>query len=134
MLYFDASALVKLVLPERETAALREYIALYPGVPRFSSMLLHTEVLRTSRKGGHEALVTARRLLASIFLLDVSRDVLERAAMLDTSSPLRTLDAIHMVTASIAEDRLTAVVTYDARMVEAAKAMGFPVASPTNSP
>lgn len=130
MLYFDASALVKLVIPERETTALREYMALHPNAPRFSSMLLHAEMLRTSRKGGHGALIKARRVLASIFLLDVSRDVLERAAMLDTSSPLRTLDAIHMVTASVAEERLTAVVTYDARMVEAARAMGFPVASP----
>ncbi len=130
MLYFDASALVKLAVEEAESEHLRTYVAEHSEQPRFSSMLVHAEVLRAVRPTGAQSVVAARKALASCFLVDVSRSILERAGMLDAASPLRTLDAIHMVTASVAEERLTAVVTYDVRMVEAAKAMGFPVASP----
>jgi len=68
--------------------------------------------------------------LAACFLVDVTRDVLERAGMLDAGTALRTLDAIHMVTASMAEDRLTAVVTYDRRMRVAAESLGFTAVAP----
>ncbi len=130
MLYFDASALVKLALEEPESEQLRAYLSQHSDEPRFSSMLAHGEVLRAVRPTGTGSMVAARKALATCFLVDVTRSLLERAAMLDAAAPIRTLDAIHMVTASIAEDRLTAVVTYDKRMIEAAKAMGFPVASP----
>ncbi|MBX3142496.1 MAG: type II toxin-antitoxin system VapC family toxin [Trueperaceae bacterium] len=130
MLYLDASALVKLAVEERESEQLRVYLREHSQQPRFSSMLVHAEVLRAVRPIGADSVVKARQSLASCFLVDVSRSILERAAMLDAASPLRTLDAIHMVTASAAEDRLTAVVTYDLRMARAANAMGYPVAAP----
>ncbi len=130
MLYFDASALVKLIVPEPETEALRSYLSQHPHVPRFSSMLVQAELLRTARRGGPKAVVAARRVLTSFYLVDVTRDVLERAGMVDAGAGLRTLDAIHLVTAATAEERLTAVVTYDLRMAQAAEAMGFPVAAP----
>lgn len=130
MLYLDASALVKLALVEPETERLRGYLSRHPDVPRFSSMLALAEVLRAVRPTGAKAVVTARRVLASCFLVDVTRSILEQAGMLEAGTPLRTLDAIHMATASTAEERLTAVVTYDARMAQAAEAMGFVVATP----
>ena len=130
MLYFDASALVKLVASEPETEALRGYLSQRPDMPRFSSMLVQAELLRTARRGGPKAVVTARRVLTSFYLVDVTRDVLERAGMVDAGAGLRTLDAIHLVTAATAEERLTAVVTYDLRMAQAAEAMGFAVAAP----
>jgi len=52
-----------------------------------------------------------------------------RAAELDPST-LRSLDAIHLATALEAGDELTAVVTYDARMSEAAEQLGLRVLAP----
>ena len=130
MLYFDSSALVKLALVEPESNRLRAYASRHQDLPRFSSMLAHAEVLRAVRPAGAKALQAARQVLAACFLVDVTRDVLERAGMLDAGTALRTLDAIHMVTASMAEDRLTAVVTYDWRMRVAAESLGFMAVAP----
>jgi predicted nucleic acid-binding protein len=45
---------------------------------------------------------------------------------------LRSLDAIHLATASVAASiaTLAALVTYDSRLAEAAAALGIPTAAP----
>jgi predicted nucleic acid-binding protein len=43
---------------------------------------------------------------------------------------LRTLDAIHLATAMAVGDDLEAIVTYDERMVDAARLMGLSTATP----
>ena len=130
MLYFDSSALVKMAVVEPESESLRSYVSGHPDLPRFSSMLAHGEVLRAVRPAGAKSLVAARQVLAACFLVDVSRDVLERVGLLDVGTALRTLDAIHLITASMADDRLTAVVTYDLRMRAGAESLGFRVVAP----
>jgi predicted nucleic acid-binding protein len=44
---------------------------------------------------------------------------------------LRSLDAIHLATAGQLGEDLSQMVTYDERMAEAAKGMGWSVASPS---
>ena len=68
-------------------------------------------------------------MLADLALRDVDDEVLDRAGELAPTS-LRTLDAIHLATASLLGPDLEAVVTYDRRMIEAARLYGLPVASP----
>jgi predicted nucleic acid-binding protein len=43
---------------------------------------------------------------------------------------IRTLDAIHLASAAALRTDLEALVTYDRRLAEAARAFGMPVASP----
>jgi hypothetical protein len=43
---------------------------------------------------------------------------------------LRTLDAIHLATAMAVGDDLEAIVTYDERMVDAARLLGLSTATP----
>jgi uncharacterized protein len=43
---------------------------------------------------------------------------------------LRALDAIHLATAIAVGDDLEAILTYDDRMLEAARLMGLPTATP----
>ena len=43
---------------------------------------------------------------------------------------LRTLDAVHLATAMAVGDELEAIVTYDERMIEAARLVGLQTASP----
>ena len=130
MLYLDASALAKLVTREAETERLRAYLAARANAIRFASALAHAELLRAAHQLGDEAVATAREVLARIELVDVSRELLEHAGTLAAGHRLRTLDAIHVATATVAGDRLEALVTYDLRMAQAAAALGLPVERP----
>ncbi len=73
---------------------------------------------------------TAREVLGRVDLVDVSRELLDRAGIVADGQRLRTLDAIHVASASVAGYRLEALVTYDVRIAQAAAAMGLPVARP----
>jgi len=68
-------------------------------------------------------------VLESVYLLDLSRTILHEAAALAPPA-LRTLDAIHLATALSIGDRTLDVITYDARLAEAARASGLTVVQP----
>ena len=127
--YVDSSALVKLVFAERESAALRAFLA--GRRPLVTSQLAVTEVGRAARRVQPTA--AARRqvieVLDRVAVLAVSRDLAEQAVSLDPPS-LRTLDAIHLATALSLGADLGVFVAYDRRLLAAARAAGIAVASP----
>lgn len=125
-LYLDASALVKLVVPESETGALTAFVE-SRGVLTSSSIAL-AEVSRAVRRHGPAAIVAGRQLLRRLDLVQVDDELLELAGEID--EPLRTLDAIHVASALELGDELEALVTYDAQLARAAEALGLPVAAP----
>ncbi len=127
-LYIDSSALVKLVLPEPETEALRELLAGWPE--RVSSALVRVEVLRAVRRGNAAgAYQRAENLVSRVGLMTVDRAILGLAARLDPPG-LRSLDAIHLATALSIGDDLGGIVSYDARLSEAARRSGIPTLAP----
>jgi uncharacterized protein len=127
--YLDTSAVVKLLVREGETAALRRWLRRRPR--RVASALLSVELLRAARRAGEPRLVVeARRLLSGITLVDVDGAVLDRAGELEPGQ-LRTLDAIHLATALSVGAELDAVVTYDRRMADAAALVGLAIAAPS---
>jgi predicted nucleic acid-binding protein len=126
MVYLDASALVKLVVAEPESGALRRYLGDEPE--RASCALARVEVLRAVRGHGSAALTRARRVLQRLHLVQVDDELLESAASLDPRV-LRSLDALHLAAAQLFGGELTAVVTYDRRM-SAAALVDLPVAAP----
>jgi predicted nucleic acid-binding protein len=127
VIYLDSSALVKLVVREPESAALRGYLRADPE--RASCALARVEVIRAVRPQGPAAVARARRLLRRLDLLALDDELLDRAAALDRAV-LRSLDAIHLAAAQTLTDAITAVVTYDHRMAAAAAALGLPVVAP----
>lgn len=127
MLYLDSSALVKLVVRERESAALRAYLA--HDLERVTSSLSRIEVLRAVRPIGPAAVEVARRLLRRIHLVRLDDALLDAAGLLEPIL-LRSLDAIHLSTAQLVAPELDAVVTYDRRMAQAATSLGFAVVAP----
>lgn len=127
-LYLDSSAFVKLVVEEPETAALRRFLADRAG-RRVSSVLLRTESLRAVRHLGADALATVREGLRRVDLVAIDDRILEAAGTLEPRV-LRTLDAIHLATALAVGDDLDTIVTYDDRMVEAARFLGLSTATP----
>ena len=129
MIYFDTSALVKLVFDEAESAALAEWLTLRADVPKVSSDLSTIELLRTCRRVDDGAVEGANLLLGGIDLLPMDRAIVEKAATLRPTE-LRSLDAIHLASALSVKAHLTALVAYDVRLCSAAVEAGIEVVSP----
>jgi uncharacterized protein len=127
-LYLDSSAFIKLVVEESESAAVQLFLANH-GVRRVSSALLRTESLRAVRHLGPDSLATVREGLRRVDLVGIDDRILDAAGILEPRV-LRTLDAIHLATAMAVGDDLEAIVTYDERMLAAAKLMGLTTATP----
>lgn len=125
--YLDSSALVKLVVREPESRALRRYLRRQPR--RVSCALARVEVVRAVRPQGSEAIRRARALLERVSLLRLDDPLLDAAGQLDDPT-LRSLDAIHLAAAQTLGAELHAVLTYDVSMAGAATALGLRVARP----
>ncbi len=127
MVYLDSSALVKLVVLEPESRALRAYLRGEPQ--RVSCGLARTEVLRAVRPVGPAAIAAARRLLQRIDLIRLDDALFDAAGMLEPVG-LRSLDAVHLAAAHLVAPVLHAIVTYDRRMAEGAGELGFAIVAP----
>ncbi|HYU32415.1 MAG TPA: type II toxin-antitoxin system VapC family toxin [Thermoanaerobaculia bacterium] len=129
LLYLDSSALVKLVLPEAESDALRQSLSVWPV--RISSELARVEVMRAARraKAHPEAEQRAEEVMAGLYLLKIDSDILSEAARLEPRS-LRSLDAIHLASALSLGADLGAIVIYDSNMATAAAGHGLQVLAP----
>jgi predicted nucleic acid-binding protein len=129
--YLDASALVKLVLPEAETPALTTYLAGDPMI--LSSRVGHIEVRRAvariSEPGDEEHV---DRMFEGVQIIELDTTVAQLAGSV-TPAVLRSLDAIHLASALSIRDELEAVVTYDLRLADAAREAGLTVVAPSLS-
>ncbi|MGC2486170.1 MAG: type II toxin-antitoxin system VapC family toxin [Acidimicrobiales bacterium] len=127
--YLDTSALVKLVVAEVETEALRIWLN---EVDRnaVSSDLARTELLRVVRQASPDRILQARAVLDSITLIEVTTTIFEEAGRLDPTV-LRSLDAIHLAAALSLGDEIESIVTYDDRLSHAARSNGISVISPS---
>lgn len=131
MIYLDSCALLKLVLPEAETDALRTFLSARAAEGHVTSALSQTEVFRALVRTGAAPEVgdAAEELLDRLLRIRVTDPVL-RAAGMFPARHLRSLDAIHLASAEYLEHALTAFVTYDKRLAAAALDRGLPVESP----
>lgn len=126
-MYLDTSALVKLVVPEPESAALRAELARWNR--RVSSALVRAELIRASVRVGTGARRLAERMLATLDLIAVDDAILDAAGRLRPAE-LRTLDAIHLASAQVLGSALGGLVAYDTRLLESAKAARLPTIVP----
>ena len=127
--YVDTSALVKLVVGEPETEALRAWLAAENREP-VSSDLARAELLRAVRRAAPDRLVDARAVLDAVTLVEVTTAIFEDAGRIDPTI-LRSLDALHVSAALDLGDDLEGIVTYDERLADAAAANGISVVSPS---
>lgn len=132
LLYLDASAIVKLVLVERESVALRTAVA--PARLATSEIVL-VEVPRALGRMRVKPSERARvrheeqRVLAGLDLVALTRPLLMSAARLAPPS-LRALDAVHVASALTFGAALGSFVSYDRRQLDAAAGVGLAVVSP----
>jgi uncharacterized protein len=134
--YLDASALVKLLVPEPESDSLND--ALVGAQDVIVSDLALTETASALGRRRREGLLTqaqsrrlyreAETLAASCRVGELTPPVHRRAErlLLTASSPLRSLDALHVALAL--EAGAATLVTYDPRLREAAASHGLFVA------
>ena len=95
-----------------------------------SSALARTEVLRALLLEGEIGVARGRAALARVDMVRVNDRVLNAAGAL-LPADLRSLDAIHLATAQQLGRDLGQVVTYDERMIDAARQLGIKTASPS---
>lgn len=127
-LYADASALVKLLVREPQTAALTEVLTRRRASLATSAIAV-VEVLRAVRIAdpGPAGAQRARQRLDETILVEVTRELLDDAVSY-TSVRVRALDAIHL--ASALRIGTSQMLVYDRRLADAAAAAGLEVLSP----
>jgi len=129
MIYLDSAAVVKLVHAEPESQALRTWLGERADTGWVSSVLTEIESFRALAR---YAPGTVTRLPAVLDLIDlISLDPPIRI-LAQTARPVTvgSLDAIHLGTAQHVGQGLTSFVTYDKRLLDAARAAGLPADSP----
>lgn len=130
MIYLDTSAMVKLIVAETESNALRDWLTAHSDENLVTSALGRIELMRTAARSELlGATNRARRLLDVLDIMPISDDVVTLAERVG-SNALRSLDAIHLASASLIARELTAVVAYDRRLLDGCDALGLPNASP----
>lgn len=132
MIYFDASAIVRLLVSgESYRDELLDYLRPRLGDPAVTSVVGYVEVCRTLVRLGVDP-AQQRAALAALadFKLVAVTDEVRRAAATLPGKALRSLDALHVASAQQLGALLDVLVTYDHRMIDAARAEGLPVTSP----
>ncbi len=131
LIYADTSAVAKLFVTEKESAALRDWLAGQRGASLISSELLHVELRRLLAMVQPDAMSDADRFLdAKVDLVEVTRPVLTLAERMPPPR-MRTLAAIHLATAFDLGETLDVLVSYDKAVLDSARNAGLGTASPS---
>lgn len=129
ILYVDTSALLKRVVTEPESSAVRSLLlaADASGDLLTASSLAWVEVWRALRRIGAFDVETAQNAVAGIAEFPLATATLMKARQVGPDD-LSSLDAIHLAAAiAVGADTL---VTYDARLATAARSVGMSVLAP----
>ena len=129
MIYLDSAAVVKLAHVEPESSALRGWLDDRAETGWISSVLTEIESFRALARYAPEAVSRLPAVLDLIDLIDLNPPIRVLAQAVRPVT-VRSLDAIHLGTALHARRALTSFVTYDQRLLDAARAAGLPADSP----
>lgn len=127
------------MVEEAETEALRAFLAEHVDDRTVSSALVRTELRRAtlryrehaglSREPAQAVAQATTAVLRHLDLIRIGPRILDLAGQ-QTPPSLRSLDAIHLVTAMVLGPDLSFMVAYDHRLLAAARDVGLPVAAP----
>lgn len=129
--YLDASAVVKLVMPEQGAETFRAWLDTIRAhqADGVVSDLVRTEVVRAVQRRVPRLRSSARIVTQSFQHISLPPGVFDAAADVEPAA-LRTLDAIHLAAARLLGPVLAGIVTYDLRLAEAAAHQGIVTISP----
>lgn len=124
--YVDASALAKLILEEPGSLEMRRWYVESERVA--TSRIGIVETRRAVARSPHDP-AHLDMILRSVETIEFDGSIARVAAGVGPGT-LKTLDAIHLATALELGPELDALVTYDGRLADAARALGLPVVVP----
>jgi uncharacterized protein len=127
VIYLDACALLALSVQRDPVDDLVDFLKQHPETPIGSSAIGFMEAVRGAAEYGQYPNMLAE-LQSQYAELTVTAEIIEIASTLPRR--IRSLDALHLATALSIVDYLTAFVSYDRRLLEAARDHGLPAASP----
>ena len=127
--YADTSAVIKLLAEETHSHAFAAFYDANADAEWVSSALLRIELTRAVTRATPALLPEARDLLLAFSSIAIDEDIVE-GAMNEPDRGLRSLDAIHLATARVLGPDLDAVVSYDGRLIKAARDAGLTTLSP----
>lgn len=138
MNYFDASALAKRYLREKDSTKVRRLLSLdAPATSRLSAVEIVSALMRRSREGTlseknrERAIAVLDGDLAAMLVVELTPGIVTRAQGLLRRHPLRAGDAIQLASCLQLQEELPdeplVFVAFDARLIAAADAEGVKV-------
>lgn len=124
--YLDTSAILKLVIADRETTPLRAYLA--QRATLVSSALSRMEVARAVQSDDPGFAAQAKAVFQRIGLIRVTDSILDTAGALPAE--LLTPVALHLATALELGRDLAQLVTYDSAVLAATRELDVATVSP----
>jgi predicted nucleic acid-binding protein len=123
--YLDSSAIIKLLVPEDESRALRNFLG---DEPFATSEIARIEIVRAMRRRDLDG-SKVTELSDGMYLLAYNTHI-GRTASVIGDKHLGALDAIHIATAQ--NNELSTFITYDNRQAQSARELGLIVVQPGN--
>lgn len=124
--YIDSSAILKLLISEKESIALAAFL----DAPVMTSVISRVEVIRSLNRISPEKIAEGQAALSRFEMTPVSSPILMLAENFPVSITLKSLDAIHVATVIFLNKSVKGVITYDKQMIKTAKELGIKVVSP----
>jgi len=124
--YLDSSAILKLILDEKEREALLGVL----DSKSISSRISQLEVKHAVNRIAPGRIMEAQSELVKMDFYPLSNAVLSIAENFPAGVTLRSLDAIHVATALLLDKSIEGIITYDKSMMKNAKALGIKAISP----
>ena len=124
--YLDTSAILKLIILEKESLALRAFI----GTANITSTYSRLEVARTLKQYSPGVHKTAGLVLKTLSLVPIDTALISQAQLIIETSKLKAPDALHVASAIQSAPLIAGLITYDNQMAEAASRLGVRVESP----
>ncbi len=138
MHYFDASALAKRYLREKDSPKVRRLLSLdAPATSRLSAVEIVSALMRRSREGTlsgknrERAMAVLDGDLAAMLVVELTPEIVTRAQGLLRRYPLRAGDAIQLASCLQLQEELAdepvVFIAFDVRLIAAADAEGVKV-------
>ena len=119
--YIDSSALVKLLVQEEESAAMRSLL----GNRFFTSVLTRVEVSRALARSGLFPNQITREYSDLLNFLPFNEVLIESIEKLPLPKEVRSLDSIHIGSARLVSTLIQGVITYDKTMQKSLNQLGI---------
>jgi len=124
--YIDSSAILKLLISEKESIALAQFL----DAQVKTSVISRVEVIRSLNRIDPGKITEGLAALSRFEMIPISSPILIIAEKFPPEITLKSLDAIHVATVVFLNKTIRGLITYDKAMIMNAKELGIKVVTP----